>query len=85
MKKFEAWEKVNDSEWEQDACTEPIEAENEQEALEMYIDLVADDLRAFDAVRVDDDYPYSATFKYWNDSESEVSTIELKMKEVEEN
>lgn len=84
MKRFEAWESLNGGCWEQDEFSEPIEAESETEALEEYIGLIEDVLRALDAVRVEDPYPYSVTYEYGGDDDRPPYTIEFKMKEVED-
>lgn len=84
MKKYEVWERVNGGEWDQSSDMEPFEAENEKEALAMYIDSIADDLRAVDAERVDIEYPHSATFQYVNEAGTGITTIEFKVTEVED-
>ena len=92
MRKFEAWESVNDGEWEQASNSEPFEAENEKEALELYIDSIRDILEALEAKRVYIEYPHSAifqyphsaTFQYVNEAGTGITTIDFKVTEVEE-
>ncbi len=83
MKKYEVWERVNDGEWEQSSNMEPFKAENEKEALSLYVDSIRDILDAMDAKQVDSD-SYSATFQYVNEARTGITTDEFKVTEVED-
>ena len=84
MKKYEAWEMLNCGCWEQDAYSEPIEAESAEEALEVYLDSIEDNLRAVDALRVYDPVPGSATFEYETEEDCPETRLVIMMMEVEE-
>lgn len=84
MKRFEIWQKSDDGCWEQSSDMEPIEAEDEKDALELYLASIQDDLSALDAERVDIEYPHSATFRYVNEAGTGITTLEFKVTEAKD-
>ena len=79
MKKYTEFSRVNGNEWQEAewSSVEPIEADSEEEALRIALEVESEDLRVFDAKRTD-----STTFEYYDGDD--LVTLEIKVEEVEE-
>lgn len=77
--KYTEYTRINNGEWEEAewSSVEPIEANTEEEALRIALEVEAEDLRVFDAKRAD-----STTFEYYDGDD--LVTLEIKVEEVEE-